>query len=52
MIYSRGQKAFYWYAGCVRKVRKSSRQSMDKIREKYGSVILTPDKDNSPVPTM
>ena len=52
MIYSGGQKAYYWYAGCVKKVKKSSRQSMDQIRNKYGSVILTPDKDNSPVPTM
>jgi len=52
MIYSRGQRAFYWYAGCVRKIKKSSRKSMEEIRNKYGSVILTPEKDNSPVPTM
>jgi len=54
MIYSKGQKAYYWYAGCVKKVKKSSRQNIEQIRDKYGSVIVKSDNDNNftPSPTM
>jgi len=51
MIYSKGQKAYYWYAGCVKKVKKSSRQNMDQIRDKYGSVIVKGEGDNSFTPS-
>jgi len=51
MIYTKSHKAFYWYAGCVKKVKRSSKQSIEKIRDKYGSVIVKSDNDNNFTPS-